>query len=509
MSKKIILLCVAVLSGLFLCFHSGLPVFADAIAVILEKFATDEEIVLYVDNVDYSGVESATYQIGLNTCSVNSIMPVRETDETFRTLILWDVSIDLMERYGDRVKDLLTDMAASRGANEVFAIVVMDREPCWICDYSADYVTLKQAIINVSGDDRDVYLIENLRSAVEALNRTGDCGFKRIIVISDGSGASGDSYITDELKAVLERTPYPIYSIGMQGKDSGQMQTLFSFSHMTGADFFYLEDIQDDTAILQALNEDYDILQVRVEVPAELRDGTEQNSQLSFQTSEETIAIQAQVTLPYAVLADADIYSVNTDGVMDDEIETVSETTVSEQETETMTETVGERSFLGMKPGVAVLIIGVILALVIVIVCLLISRNKKRPEETGSDYSKLDYELRNKIRDNGGAEQTFMLTGHKIILADTSDSGNQYQCNMAGSVVTIGRNSACDIVISLDKSVSGRHCEISMRDNQFYIRDLGSSNGTKLNSQFLSSSPVSVHSGDSITIGAVEYRLTL
>ncbi len=505
MSKKIVLWCVAVLSCLFLCVHSGLTVFADAVAVILEKYATDDEIVLYVDNVDYSGVESATYQIGLNTCSVNSIMPVRETEETVRTLILWDVSIDLMERYGDRVKDLLTDMVASRGANEEFAIAVMDREPCWICDYSGDYVTLKQAITDVSGEDRDVYLIENLRSAVEALNQTGDCGFKRIIVISDGSGASGDSYITDDLKAVLERTPYPIYSIGMQGQNSEQMQTLFSFSHMTGADFFYLEDIQDDMVILEALNEDYDILQVRVEVPAELRDGTKQNSQLSLRTSEETIAIQAQVTLPYAVRSDADICSENTAEVMDDEAGIVSEVSVSGQGTETG----GGSSFLGMQSGAVVLMIGIVLVLVIVIVYLLTDRNKKKPEETGSDYSQLDHELRNKIRDNSGNEKTFLLTGRKILLTDISDPGNRYQCNMTGSVVIIGRNSACGIVIPQDKSVSGRHCEISIRDNQFYIRDLGSANGTKLNGQSLSSSPASVHTGDTITIGTAEYRLTL
>lgn len=505
MSKKIVILCAAVISCLFLCVHSGVTVFADAVAVILEKYVTDDEIVLYVDHVDYSSVESATYQIGLNTCSVNSIMPVRETEETVRTLVLWDVSIDLMERYGDRVKDLLTDMVASRGANEEFAIAVMDREPCWICDYSNDYVTLKQAITDVSGEDRDVYLIENIRLAVEALNQTGDCGFKRMIVISDGSGASSDSYITDDLKTVLERTPYPIYSIGMQGQNSEQMQMLFSFSHMTGADFFYLEDIQDDMVILQALNEDYDILQVRVEVPMELRDGTKQNSQLSLHTSEETIAIQTQVTLPYAVWLDIDIYTENTDETMDIETGVVSETSVSGLGTEN-----GDgNSFLGMQSGTVLLIIGIILALVIVIVHLLSDRKKKKPEETGSDYSQLDHELRNKIRDNSGNEKTFLLTGRKILLMDISDPGNQYQCNIVGSAIIVGRNSSCNIVIPQDKSVSGSHCEISMRDNQFYIRDLGSSNGTKLNGQSLSSSPVLVHTGDTIMIGKTEYKLTL
>lgn len=44
----------------------------------------------------------------------------------------------------------------------------------------------------------------------------------------------------------------------------------------------------------------------------------------------------------------------------------------------------------------------------------------------------------------------------------------------------IGRNLDCDIAIAC-KTVSGRHCELRFRDGGWWVRDLGSKNGTAVN----------------------------
>jgi pSer/pThr/pTyr-binding forkhead associated (FHA) protein len=46
--------------------------------------------------------------------------------------------------------------------------------------------------------------------------------------------------------------------------------------------------------------------------------------------------------------------------------------------------------------------------------------------------------------------------------------------------LVIGRNRDCDIVLGC-ASVSGRHCELSFRDGDCWVRDLGSKNGTRVN----------------------------
>lgn len=67
---------------------------------------------------------------------------------------------------------------------------------------------------------------------------------------------------------------------------------------------------------------------------------------------------------------------------------------------------------------------------------------------------------------------------------------------------TIGRDPACDIVLKDDKSVSKRHAVISTVGQKSTLKDLGSTNGT-----FIESNRITQHdlkSGDAILIGEHE-----
>jgi adenylate cyclase len=52
--------------------------------------------------------------------------------------------------------------------------------------------------------------------------------------------------------------------------------------------------------------------------------------------------------------------------------------------------------------------------------------------------------------------------------------------------LTLGRDRSCDIPLAF-RTVSGRHCELEFRDGFWLLRDLGSSNGTKVNGAACSS----------------------
>ncbi len=56
-------------------------------------------------------------------------------------------------------------------------------------------------------------------------------------------------------------------------------------------------------------------------------------------------------------------------------------------------------------------------------------------------------------------------------------------------VIRVGRREGNDWVLQ-DGSVSGTHCEIEKRENGFQIRDLGSTNGTKVNNGPIKESPL-------------------
>ena len=74
------------------------------------------------------------------------------------------------------------------------------------------------------------------------------------------------------------------------------------------------------------------------------------------------------------------------------------------------------------------------------------------------------------------------------------------------SVITIGRGSACSLVLHDDR-VSADHVTISFRNGEFRLRDNESTNGTLLNG-----SPVTefaLHDGDQIRLGHTVFQMEI
>src|SRR5207302_2610513 len=63
----------------------------------------------------------------------------------------------------------------------------------------------------------------------------------------------------------------------------------------------------------------------------------------------------------------------------------------------------------------------------------------------------------------------------------------------------IGRGAGCDLVVAVD-SVSTRHCRLTEAGGQFFVEDLGSSNGTYVNGiRIAGRAPVKT--SDRVTLG--------
>jgi hypothetical protein len=71
--------------------------------------------------------------------------------------------------------------------------------------------------------------------------------------------------------------------------------------------------------------------------------------------------------------------------------------------------------------------------------------------------------------------------------------------------VTIGRAPDCDCHLT-EPSVSRRHAQLRRVDETWLLRDLGSSNGTRLNGIRVTEE-IEVRPGDQLSLGGVRYRL--
>jgi adenylate cyclase len=71
-------------------------------------------------------------------------------------------------------------------------------------------------------------------------------------------------------------------------------------------------------------------------------------------------------------------------------------------------------------------------------------------------------------------------------------------------IMTMGRRESCDICLRFP-NVSGLHCELSWRDGYWFIRDMGSTNGIKINGVRIVQKPL--RPGDEIAISNRRYTI--
>lgn len=71
-------------------------------------------------------------------------------------------------------------------------------------------------------------------------------------------------------------------------------------------------------------------------------------------------------------------------------------------------------------------------------------------------------------------------------------------------IVLIGRHEECDVVVD-SKKVSRQHCCIANLQNYLVVRDLGSTNGIRVNGKRNDESKL--YTGDELTIGNLNYRV--
>ena len=92
----------------------------------------------------------------------------------------------------------------------------------------------------------------------------------------------------------------------------------------------------------------------------------------------------------------------------------------------------------------------------------------------------------------------------KLLLA--TETGLQtFQFNK--NTITIGRDPGCDFPLD-DKTVSNYHTRLSFHHSQWWIEDLGSTNGTLLNQEPVSGSIV-VTDGDHIECGKIKMNIQI
>jgi pSer/pThr/pTyr-binding forkhead associated (FHA) protein len=90
-----------------------------------------------------------------------------------------------------------------------------------------------------------------------------------------------------------------------------------------------------------------------------------------------------------------------------------------------------------------------------------------------------------------------------VVLEPAERSGVEFPL---GDEMTVGRAAGCGVSIPEDSFVSQLHARVFRRDGDFFIEDLGSTNGTFLNGKAVSAAAV-MRNGDRVQVGRTTLEL--
>ena len=83
-------------------------------------------------------------------------------------------------------------------------------------------------------------------------------------------------------------------------------------------------------------------------------------------------------------------------------------------------------------------------------------------------------------------------------------SGEGLKIPIDKAIIFIGRHPDCDIVITRSRMISRKHCALVQIDDSLMIRDLGSTNGVRVNGARVRKE-ARFRAGDTVTIGDLDY----
>jgi pSer/pThr/pTyr-binding forkhead associated (FHA) protein len=92
----------------------------------------------------------------------------------------------------------------------------------------------------------------------------------------------------------------------------------------------------------------------------------------------------------------------------------------------------------------------------------------------------------------------------QVVLEPINGKGLKIPIDKA--IIFIGRHPDCDIVITRSRTISRKHCAIVQVNDSLVLRDLGSTNGVRVNGKRVKKE-ARFTAGDTVTFGDIEYNV--
>lgn len=428
----------------------------------------------------------------------------------YKSLVLVDNSLSIGNGNREIIKETLSYLFEQAGEEENFSLAAFGENVQTLVSYDEDKKILVDAVNNLTYANQDTYITDTLMTVLQEWQHS-DFACRSIILITDGKGEESMLYPEEELYFLLDKAEYPVYVIGcVEGKNQSEMKNLAAIARISGGKMLYTEFENSESsveqklgdALLTAMQKNHEELEAKALAMQETEEIEE-----TVVSTEESVS-ENELFLDKAEEQENIIY----------EMETVS------------------NSFIGRESSYVIVLFGVLFGLLLLLaaVGIFVRKNRMRKQREKEFMAGLRSEIKQhsalltgEMEDScgvtqslfkepvlaagetGGTRLLFQQDGmHDVVLEDRSNPAKFFRTACRDRLV-IGRSAnVCDLVIDYDNSISGKHCEIFLREERWFVRDLKSSNGTMVNGQKVYQE-LEIHSGDILKLGLLEFRVGL
>jgi len=479
---------------------------------LLGTIVYEDNIYIYVRGISELSSDSVI-QIGNTVCTPDQIAVASfgSMNESIRTLILVDNSKSVSEKKREDIKEILKGIVSHSADNEKIKIGTFSEEINYLCDYTNDYTSLENLIDGIIYNNQDTYLSDVLYDVISELKAEQTSLCTRIIILADGADNKDIGHPNDEVRSFIGKNQYPIYTIGIPGKNNAsELETMFSFSRAADTEFFLLDGSVSNEEIVNTLLLDQNGVCIRVNPDERLKDGSNKSILLKLSTPEGVAEIMTNADMPFGIVPVEESMNVSEPTSEPEKPEVLP--TISVTKEEPVTASKDDKDFQSWIFVVFGIIIAVLLAVIIVLAVVKngkLTNPAQREHETSTTLGASVDAPPTVIGEPEIApnDKTPGLWKQRYLILTNLENTNIFFKVPIMDVVRIGRRSTQDITLD-DPKVSREHCEIILRGNLLYVKDCNAANKT-LYENVTVHDEVPIVSGGELKIGDHKYRVDL
>lgn len=517
---------------LLLCLGGMRPVLAqNTLQIGIDQYEVTEEgkISVFVNQNGADGFvpskTESTLLIGKNTLQIEDIKTLQERKEPITFLCLVDISGSMTEEGIAQTKNVLKQFVEAKEAEDNFCITTMGNDVT-----SSGFLTDRDkltetvdGIARIGTEDTNLYY-----SITEALNvlKTDKAVYKKrcLVIFSDGEDDQKKGITRKEAEDAVKDSHIPVFTVMLTGnklKDAEESaKILGSFARNSAGGEHYAPPLETGTAYEDICAGVNGRLRSSVVVSGnleEIKEVGDDTVYIGVTLSDGTREASDGITVPAGTILEA-IEAMDEARKAAD----VKVTVVNEYEEPEPAPQEEKTSHLPVI-GIVVLVLVLILALVILLI-----RKRGEDRDDGEQEEWDDYDGREMTGAAAGVSYDTVTVAAddfaeadngqppavkkekdkvRITLFQIGPGKTENHSLVVKEQVTIGRDKNCQLSLSNDTALSGRHCSLLYRGSSVYVRDEGSTNGT-----FVNGVPIvgeyKLEMDDILLIGSSEYRIT-